>query len=105
MNNKEFWTDVMRSGAIIGLIMAASRIFERYVLFYSNMNLATTSTLLIGEMLIACIIFIWLLVSVGIQYCYFKCLDMNFCISLQRPHSAECRGLLLAADQYNKLID
>lgn len=62
MNNKEFWTDVMRSGAIIGLIMAASRIFERYVLFYSNMNLATTSTLLIGEMLIACIIFIWLLV-------------------------------------------
>ena len=26
-------------------------------------------------------------------------------LSLQRPHSAECRGLLLAADQYNKLID
>lgn len=62
MNNKEFWYDAMRSGAIIGIIMAASRIFERYVSFYSDMKLSTLSVLLFGEMVVACVVFIWLLV-------------------------------------------
>ena len=62
MNNKEFWADVMRSGAILGLLMAASRIFERYVLFYSDMELSLASVVLAGEMLVACVLFIWLLV-------------------------------------------
>jgi len=31
----------------------------------------------IGFIFLPVTIFIWLLVSVGIQYCYFKCLDMN----------------------------
>ena len=62
MNNKEFWADVMRSGAILGLLMAASRIFERYVLFYSDMDLSSASIVLAGEMLVACVLFIWLLV-------------------------------------------
>ena len=62
MYNKEFWYDVMRSGAILGIIMAASRIVERYVLFYSDMELATASFLYLGESILACVVFIWLLV-------------------------------------------
>ena len=59
--NKEFWYDVMRSGAILGIIMAASRIFERYVLFFSDMPLSTLSILYLGETVISCVVFIWLL--------------------------------------------
>lgn len=59
--NKEFWYDVMRSGAILGIIMAASRIFERYVLFFSDMPISTLSMLYLGETVIACVVFIWLL--------------------------------------------
>lgn len=62
MNNKEFWYDVMRSGAIIGIIMAISYVFERYVLFYSDLQLGTASVILCGEMLVACVVFVWLLV-------------------------------------------
>ena len=62
MYNKEFWYDVMRSGAILGVIMAASRIVERYLLFYSDMELATASFLYLGESILACVVFIWLLV-------------------------------------------
>lgn len=62
MNNREFWYDVMRSGAILGIVMAVSRIFERYVLFYSGWELNKASLLYLGEGLLACVVFIWLLV-------------------------------------------
>jgi hypothetical protein len=59
--NRDFWYDVMRSGAILGIVMMLSRIFEHYVLFYSSIELTTMSVLYFGEAILSCVVFIWLL--------------------------------------------
>ena len=46
--NRDFWYDVMRSGAILGIVMMLSRIFEHYVLYYSSIELTTMSVLYFG---------------------------------------------------------
>lgn len=60
--NREFWSDVLRSGAIIGGVMSLSYIFERYVLAFSDMALLKASAMYSLEWLVACVAFIWLLV-------------------------------------------
>lgn len=60
--NREFWYDVLRSGAVLGLIMSLSFIFERYLLAYSDMSLLKASSIYFIEWLIMAIVFIWLLV-------------------------------------------
>lgn len=62
MINREYWHDVLRSGAILGLVMALSSIFERYLLLASNLTLGTATMLYLGEAVVACVIFIWLIV-------------------------------------------
>lgn len=59
--NREFWSDVLRSGAIIGGVMSLSYIFERYVLAFSDMVLLKASTIYCIEWFVACVLFIWLL--------------------------------------------
>jgi hypothetical protein len=59
--NREFWSDVLRSGAIIGGVMSLSYIFERYVLAFSDMVLLKASAIYCIEWLVACVVFIWLL--------------------------------------------
>ncbi len=58
--NREFWSDVLRSGAIIGGVMSLSYIFERYLLAYSDMALLKASAIYCIEWLVACVVFIWL---------------------------------------------
>ena len=62
MINREYWHDVLRSGAILGLVMALSSIFERYLLLASNLTLGTATMLYLGEAVVACVVFIWLIV-------------------------------------------
>ena len=59
--NKEFWSDVLRSGAILGLVMSISHIFEQYMLAFSDVDLIKSATICGIEWLVAAVAFIWLL--------------------------------------------
>lgn len=60
--NRDFWYDVLRSGAIIGFVMALSFVAERYLLAFSQMPLLKASVIYMVEWLVVCGVFIWLLV-------------------------------------------
>lgn len=60
--NKEFWSDVLRSGAILGVAMSLSCIFERYIWAFSEMPLLQSSAIFCIEWLVAAVAFVWLLV-------------------------------------------
>ena len=62
MNSRDFWYDVLRSGAILGIVMALSSIFERYVLVFSDLSLGAAALAYFGEWLVTYILFVWLLV-------------------------------------------
>ena len=59
MNLKEFWMDVLRAAAIIGVAMAVSHIFEQYMLLFSGVNLVTASIVIFVEGLVAAVLFVW----------------------------------------------
>lgn len=53
MNMKDFWMDVLRSAAVVGVAMSLSHILEQYVLVYSTMDVATATLLVAFEALVA----------------------------------------------------
>lgn len=57
--NNNFWNDALRSGAILGLVMGLSRVFESYELYISDMQGVTTIVVL--EWLFAAALFVYLL--------------------------------------------
>ena len=57
--NNNFWNDALRSGAILGLVMGLSRVFESYMLYISDMK--GVNTLLVIEWLAAAAVFVYLL--------------------------------------------
>lgn len=59
--NRDFWSDVLRSGAILGGVMSLSYIFERYLLAFSDMALLKASMIYSLEWLVACVVFVWML--------------------------------------------
>lgn len=59
--NGDFWSDVLRSGAILGGVMSLSYIFERYLLAFSDMALLKASAIYSLEWLVACVVFVWML--------------------------------------------
>lgn len=61
MNNKTFFSDAMMAGAIVGVVMALSRIFECYELFYSTSELLSVVTPYAIEWVLMVGIFVWLL--------------------------------------------
>lgn len=61
MNNKTFFSDAMMAGAIVGVVMALSRIFERYELFFSSSELLSVVTPYAIEWVLMVGIFVWLL--------------------------------------------
>ena len=61
MNNKTFFSDAMMAGAIVGVVMALSRIFERYELFFSSSDLMSVVTPYAIEWVLMVGIFVWLL--------------------------------------------
>lgn len=60
--NKEFWSDVLRSGAILGVVMSLSHIFELNLLVFSDMDFMDISIVYLIELIIVIVAFIWLLV-------------------------------------------
>lgn len=61
MRIKDFWMDVLRAAAIIGVVMAISHIFEQYVMFFSDMSLMQASVTYLIEAMIAAAAFVWLM--------------------------------------------
>ena len=61
MNFKEYWMDVLRTAAIIGVVMALSHIFEQYILLYSDMSLYSASMVLMIEGVASAGLFIFLM--------------------------------------------
>ena len=59
--NRDFLSDVLRSGAILGGVMSLSYIFERYLLAFSDMALLKASAIYSLEWLVACVVFVWML--------------------------------------------
>ena len=59
--NREFWSDVLRSGAILGGVMSLSYIFERYLLAFSDMDLLKASAVYCLEWIVACVVFVLIL--------------------------------------------
>ena len=57
--NNNFWNDALRSGAILGLVMGLSRVFESYMLYISDMK--GVNTLLVIEWLASAAVFVYLL--------------------------------------------
>lgn len=61
MNNSSFWADALRDGAILGVVMALSRVIESYLLINLDLSLNTMSVIVFVEMIVAAIAFVWLL--------------------------------------------
>ena len=61
MNNKMFWYDVLRAGAIVGIVMALSRIFERYQLVFRDADMGSIAVVYLLEWFVAAGLFIAML--------------------------------------------
>lgn len=61
MSIKNFWMDVLRSAAILGVVMALSHIFEQYMLLFSSVDVLTASLIICFEYLAIIVVFVWLL--------------------------------------------
>ena len=61
MNFKDFWMDVLRSAAIVGIVMAISHIFEKHILLFSDLGLATSSAIILIEGITAVVLFVGML--------------------------------------------
>lgn len=59
MKINAFWQDALKFGAILGLVMGVSSIYETYELFISSR--VGVSALFVVEWLVAAVLFIWLL--------------------------------------------
>ena len=60
MFGKSFWQYVLRDGALLGIVMTASHLFESYMLF-SDRPLGSISLIVTIEMLATAIFFVWYL--------------------------------------------
>ena len=61
MNFKDFWMDVLRSAAILGVVMAVSHIFEKHIMLFSGLGLGISSLIILIEGLLAAVIFVGML--------------------------------------------
>ena len=60
MNIKDYWMDVLRTSAIIGIVMSLSHVLEKYLLLFSNMTILGSSVVVLVESIISVCIFIGL---------------------------------------------
>lgn len=61
MMNSGYWQDLLRSGAILGVIMALSLVVEQYMMTCSDLSLTVVSLLYFVEWCVAVGLFVWLL--------------------------------------------
>lgn len=61
MNFKDFWMDVLRSAAIVGIVMSVSHIFEKYIMLFSDLGLGASSLIIFIEGIVAAVLFVGML--------------------------------------------
>lgn len=61
MNFKDFWMDVLRSAAIVGIVMSVSHIFEKYITLFSDLGLGASSLIIFIEGIVAAVSFVGML--------------------------------------------
>jgi hypothetical protein len=61
MNFKDFWMDVLRSAAIVGIVMSVSHIFEKYITLFSDLGLGASSLIIFIEGIVAAVLFVGML--------------------------------------------
>ncbi len=61
MNFKDFWMDVLRSAAIVGIVMAISHIFEKHIMLFSCLGLGVSSLIISIEGIVAAVLFVGML--------------------------------------------
>ena len=61
MNFKDFWMDVLRSAAIVGIVMSVSHIFEKYITLFSDLGLGASSLIISIEGIAAAVLFVGML--------------------------------------------
>ncbi len=61
MNFKDFWMDVLRSAAIVGIVMSVSHIFEKYITLFSDLGLGVSSLIIFIEGIVAAVLFVGML--------------------------------------------
>ena len=61
MNFKDFWMDVLRSAAIVGIVMSVSHIFEKYITLFSDLGLGASSLIISIEGIVAAVLFVGML--------------------------------------------
>lgn len=61
MNFKDFWMDVLRSAAIVGIVMSVSHIFEKYITIFSDLGLGASSLIIFIEGIVAAVLFVGML--------------------------------------------
>lgn len=60
MSIKNFWMDVLRSAAILGVVMSLSHVFEQYMLLFNRVDLLTASLIICFEYIAVIVVFVWL---------------------------------------------
>lgn len=61
MSRRQFIEEILRAGAMLGLLMAFSHIFEHYLLIYSGMDLSTASMVYLFEWIVSAGVYVWLM--------------------------------------------
>ena len=61
MNVKDFWMDVLRTAAIIGLVMSLSHVIEKYLLLFSDMTITRAFALILLESIVSAGLFVGLI--------------------------------------------
>jgi hypothetical protein len=61
MNFKDFWMHVLRSAAIVGIVMSVSHIFEKYITLFSDLGLGVSSLIIFIEGIVAAVLFVGML--------------------------------------------
>lgn len=62
MIGRDFWYDVLRSGAILGVAMAVAHVLEQYMIVYSGESITSVIVWYLLVWIISAGVFIWLLV-------------------------------------------
>lgn len=70
MRNNVFLNEALKYGAILGIMMSLSTMFETYVLYYSDIALAKASMLYFVEWLIVASVYVWLLYRFSKKYSF-----------------------------------
>lgn len=61
MGNNMFWSNALKYGAILGAVMGVSKLFEIYVMYYSDMPLDNAAITYLVEFVAILVLYVWML--------------------------------------------